>query len=135
MDRRIFLLGLALAATPLLAPGSSRASEDNKKKTGGVGYLPIQALTGATNKGGGRRGVMSVECGLDIEDPALRARAQASLPRLRAAYLSTVLAYAGGLPIGALPNTDFIARTLQNQTDQILGKPGAKLLLGSVLVN
>lgn len=133
--RRRDLIAAALALTVL--PQAARAAEDDKKKkkSGGATYIPIDTLTGATNKPGGRRGVMTVECGLDVPDNALRERADASLPRLRAAYLQTVLIYAGGLPMGSPPNADFLARTMQNQTDAVLGRPGARFLIGAILVN
>ena len=43
--------------------------------------------------------------------------------------------YAAGLASGALPNADYIAQTLQRQTDTILGRPGAKVLLGAIIAN
>ena len=49
--------------------------------------------------------------------------------------MEIIQSYARGLPAGAAPNADFLARTLQRQTDSVLGKPGAKLLLGAILVN
>ena len=79
--------------------------------------------------------VLSVECGLDIPDGALRERADLLLPRLRAAFVQVVQIYAGGLPIGAAPNPDFLARNLQRATDDVLGRPGARVLMGSVVVN
>jgi hypothetical protein len=39
------------------------------------------------------------------------------------------------VPPGAPPNPDIISAALQRATDQVLGKPGAKLLLGTVIVN
>jgi hypothetical protein len=132
MRRRDLLVGLALAAAPLAAQAEGG---DKKKKAGGITYIPIETLTGATNRPGGRRGVMTLECGLDVPDGGLRALAQSVLPRLRAAYLQTVLIYAAGLPTGAPPNADFLAVSLQRQTDQVLGRPGAKLLLGAIIVN
>jgi len=135
MDRRRFAaLTLALAsALPALAHASSDKGE--KKLSGGASYVPIQTVLGTTRRGDGRRGVLSVECGLDVPDGALRERAHASMPRLRSAYASTVQTYAAGLPSGAPPNVDFIGRTLQQQTDAILGRRGAKVLLGAVVVN
>ena len=43
---------------------------------------------------------------------ALRARAEQSAPRLRAAYLQTIQSYAAGLGPGSLPNVDYIAQAL-----------------------
>jgi len=127
------LLTATLAAMPLGGPAS--AAEEKKKKSGGPNYLPIDTLTGATNKPGGRRGVMTVDCGLDVPDAKLRERATISMPRLRAAYVQVVLIYAAGLPSGAAPNVDFIARELQRQTNLVLGRPGARVLMGAVVVN
>jgi hypothetical protein len=136
MRRRHLLAGLALTAVPLAAlPGAALAADDKKKKSGGVTYIPIETLTGATNRADGRRGVLTLECGLDIPDGGLRARAEASMPRIRAAYVQTIMIYAAGLPAGAPPNADFLAASLQRQTDQLLGRPGARLLLGAILVN
>jgi hypothetical protein len=129
--RRLLALGLAAAVLPTAA---ARAGDD-KKKTGGESYLPIDTLTAYTTKPNGRRGVMTVDCGLDIPDANLRSRAQLVLPRLRAAYVQQVQIYAGGLPGGLPPNPDFLARNLQRSTDEILGKPGARVLMGAVLVN
>lgn len=121
----LFALAVALPAT----------AADEKKKAGGETYIQINTLTGATNKGGGRRGVLTVECGLDIQDKALRERANLSLPRLRAAYVQMIQTYAAGLTPGAPPSVDFIGQALQRQTDTILGRPGAHMLMGAILVN
>ncbi|MDB5424708.1 MAG: hypothetical protein JWQ29_2124 [Phenylobacterium sp.] len=130
MRRRALLALMVLAAA---APLCARA--DEKKKAGGVTYIQINTLTGTTNKGGGRRGVLTVECGLDVPDGNLRERANLSLPRLRAAYVQAVQTYAAGLTPGSPPSVDFIGQTLQRQTDVVLGRPGARLLLGAILVN
>ena len=137
MRRRLVLaLAAVAAALPVSLPGAAQAGEGgDKRKTGGDSYIQIETLTAYTVKPGGRRGVMTVDCGIDVPDPALRARAELLLPRLRAAYVQAVQIYAGGLPTGFPPNPDFLARALQRSTDQILGKPGARLLMGAVLVN
>jgi hypothetical protein len=134
MDRRRLL---SLAALSVLIPAAAMAGEGEggKKRSGGANYLVLQTLLGTTIRPDGRRGVLSIECGLDVPDAALRTRAEQSIPRLRSAFVETVQAYARGLPTGAAPNADFLSRTLQRQTDQILGRPGARLLLGAILVN
>jgi hypothetical protein len=132
MRRRDLLILLALAAAPQAALAEA---DKKKKKTSGVSYLPMETLTGAVTRRDGRRGVLTVECGLDVPERDLRTRADGFAPRLRAAYLQTILIYAAGLPPGAPPNPDFLSRALQRETDQVLGRPGAKLLLGAILVN
>jgi hypothetical protein len=136
MRRRDLLRLLAFAAVPAaLAQAAWAAPDEKKKKSGGVSYIPIETLTGATTKPGGRRGVLTLECGLDIPNGNLRSRAELIMPRIRAAYLQTVMIYAAGLPPGSAPNADFLATSLQRETDQLLGAPGARLLLGPILVN
>lgn len=132
MDRRRFAALIALAAA---LPGIAAASGKSEKAPARSRYMQVQTLLGTTRRADGRRGSLTVECGLDIADAALRERAEQSLPRLRSAYASTVQAYAAGLPSGTAPNADFIARALQQQTDLVLGRPGARLLLGTILVN
>jgi hypothetical protein len=132
MRRRDLLALIALAAAPPLA---AHAAEEKKKKSGGPNYLQLDTLTGTTKKAGGRRGVLTVDCGLEIEDGRLRDYADKSLPRLRAAYVQVVEVYAAGLPSGSEPNADYIARELQRQTDLILKRPGARLLIGAVVAN
>jgi hypothetical protein len=128
MRRRLLLALVTLALLPAVARG------EDKKKTGGANYIQIETLTAYTVKPGGRRGVLTVDCGLDIPDAALRARANLMLPRLRAAYIQSVQIYAGGLPSGLPPNPDFLSRNLQRLTDEVLGRKGARLLMGAVLV-
>lgn len=135
MDRRLLIAALI---APLTALASTRARANGggeKKKSGGGTYLPIDTLLGTTVRANGSRGVLSVDCGLDVPDTGLRTLADQSVPRLRAAYLQIIQSYAAGLPSGALPNADYIAQALQRQTDATLGRPGAKLLLGAIIAN
>lgn len=133
MRRRDLLALIVLAYVP--AAKAAAADGNAKKKSGGEGYIPLNPITGTTNKSGGRRGVLSVDCGLEIDDPKLREYAEKSLPRLRAAYVQVMQIYAAGLPSGSEPDADFIAQALQRQTDLILKRRGAKLLIGAVVAN
>ena len=133
MRRRLLLAFAAVAALPPTVAFASGGEE--KKKAGGESFIPIQTLTAYTTRPGARRGVMTVDCGLDVPEAALRARVELVLPRIRAAFVQVVQIYAGGLPAGAPPNPDFIARNLQRSADQVLGRKGARVLLGAVVVN
>jgi hypothetical protein len=132
MNRRLMLLaGLVLAA-----PAVGRAQEKaQRKKGGGLSFIQFDTLNATVNRADGRRGVMTVETGVDVPDAGLRALAEASTPRLRAAYAEVLETYAAGLPPGAVPNADYLSREMQRQTDMVLGRPGARLLLGTILVN
>jgi hypothetical protein len=136
MQRRDLLLALA-ALAPLAAADAAWANEPpkaNVKKGGGSTFLQIQTLTATVTRAGGRREVMTVDAGLDIPDGALRERAQLSVPRLRAAYVQALSVYAAGLPSARAPDADFIAGMLQRLTDATLGRKGARLLIGAIMI-
>ncbi|MBB5745084.1 Tat pathway signal protein [Brevundimonas variabilis] len=132
MDRRA-LLALAPAAVGLLATTASASP------TGGGGasaatYVRYPTITATSARPGGRRGVMTVETGVDVPDEALRLRAEQSAPRLRAAYAVVVQRNASQLLPGVPPNVDQISRELQAATDRVLGRTGARLLLGTIMI-
>lgn len=121
MDRRA-LLGL---------PGSTASGPGEAAQ---ASYIRFPTVTSTVVRRDGRRGVMSVETGIDVADAALRTRANQSAPRLRAAYSEVVQRAAGALPPGAPPNIDRLSQQLQAATDAVLGRAGARVLLGTVMV-
>jgi hypothetical protein len=131
------LCALILAAPVAMAPLAALAAPetDEKKKGGGLSYIQFRTLTATVFRPDGRRGVLTVEAGIDVPDAGLRQRANISQPRLRAAYVQFLETYAGGLPPGSPPDADYIARALQTQTNQVLRQPGARLLIGTILIN
>ena len=125
---------LVLAAALALAfGGTAQAKEAAKQST--ATYASFDALTATIWRTDGRRGVLTVQGGVDVPDPALRARASASAPLLRDAYISALNVYAQSLVPGSPPDVDQIALRLQRATDTVLRRPGARVLLGTVLVN
>ena len=130
MDRR-----LALAAVLSLVPAVASAAGGEKKKGGGVTFVQVKAVSATIIRRDGSRGVITVECGVDIPNEALRERANNLHPRLRDAYAGLLQAYAGGLPKAGLPNADYLASEMQKATDRVLGKAGGKFLIGTILVN
>jgi hypothetical protein len=138
MNRRLIVASLLLFAPSLaLAPGLGRAQEKEAqhKKGGGASFIELDPLSATILRPDGRRGVMTVDVGIDVPDPALHARAAQSTPLLIAAYSEVVRGYAAGLPPMGAPNADYLSLRLQRATDMTLGRPGARLLLGNVLVN
>ncbi len=129
MDRRA-LLGLAAVAlsTPAKASspsGGGAASADS--------YFRLPIVTASLIYANGRRGVLSIETGLDVPDAALRTRAQQSQPRLRAAFNTAAQRFANGLRPGMAPNVDQLAGELQAAVNATLGRQGARVLLGTVM--
>jgi hypothetical protein len=126
---------LAFALPLLLAASVALAAPAEKKKGGGESFIQLPTLTATILRDDGRRGVLTVDIGLDIADGGLRQRATQSIPLLIDAYTRQMLIYAPSIPPGAPPNPDVISAELQRATDQTLGRPGAKLLLGTILEN
>jgi hypothetical protein len=120
MDRRA-LLGLKTASSN--GGGGGQAS-----------YTRLPTITANVRRPDGRLGIMTIETGVDVPDAALRARAQQSLPRLQAAYTATARTEAAILLPGAPPNIDRLVAQLQAATDRTLGRAGARLLIGTVMV-
>ena len=98
-------------------------------------YVEVRPLSATMIRTNGRRGVLTVELGLDVPDPALNLRASQSVPILRDAWARVIQAYALGLSPGSTPSADYLSLTLQRETDRVLKRKGAKVLLGAVLVN
>jgi hypothetical protein len=123
---------IAFVLPLLLVSSVAFAAPADKKKGGGEAFIQLPTLTATIFREDGRRGVLTVDICLDI---ALRQRANQSIPLLIDAYTRLMLIYAPGLAPGAPPNPDVISAQLQRATDQTLGRPGAKLLLGTILEN
>ncbi len=130
--RRRLILTAALAAA---LPGMALAAVDEKKKGGGPTYIQLNTMTATVLRESGRRGVLTLETGLDIPDEKLRAKVNLVAPRLRAAFVQTLQIYAAGLSPSAAPNADFLAVELQREADQVLGQKGCRVLLGTMLMN
>jgi flagellar basal body-associated protein FliL len=123
MDRRA-VLGLKTAP---LKTGADTAPAQ-------VSYLRLPTITANVMRSGGRRGVMTVETGIDTPDAALRARVARSAPRLRAAYAAVVQQSASALLPGAPPDVERLVAQLQAATNTVMGRAGARLLIGTVMV-
>ena len=127
---------LAILPAMFLAPALARAAEkEEKKKGGGLTFIQVQTMTANYRRRSGAMGVLTVETGVDIPDDGLHKLAMLSLPRLRSAYASCLGTYAAQIGGGLTPNADYMAVQMQRITDQTLGKPGAKFLLGTILMN
>jgi hypothetical protein len=137
MHRRLFLIAVVSAGLPpaFAAPSARAEEEGGRKKGGGETYIQIRTLTANTTRADGRRGVFTAEAGVDVPDPGLHARALSLMPALRDAYASSVMVFAGALRPGQVPDLDLLEARLQADTNRILGRPGARLLLGTCLVN
>ena len=92
MERRA-LLGLAVVATAA-ASTSARASSGGAAASADT-YIRLPVVTASILQANGRRGVLTIETGVDVPDAALRTRARARrVParRPRAAHARRALA-------------------------------------------
>jgi hypothetical protein len=128
MRRRVFLSALAVL------PFAGAAQAGDKKKPGGAGYLSLSTLTAMILRPTGQRGVLTVEMGIDTPDPALLPRVMELLPRLRDAYTATMQVFGANLHPGTAPDLDQLEAMLQADTDRVVGRRGARILLGTALV-
>ena len=97
-------------------------------------YVQIQTLTATIIRSDGRRGVMTVEMGVDAPEASLATRTHQSIPRIRAACNIVVQRTGNALLPNAVPDIDRLGRELQAAVDQTLGRAGGKVLLGTVMV-
>ena len=125
--RRALLAGAVAAAGS--ATGAAAAAE---KKEGRDTYLRLPTLTAPLLRPGGA-GVMTAEAGVDAPDPAVRARVELVQPRLLDAYRSVLAAFAASLAPGAPPDLETLVARLQAATDRVVGRPGARFLIGTVM--
>lgn len=132
MKRRdLFTLSLALVAIPAVAMASEPSGGGGDQPS----YTGMATLTATLIRSNGRRGVLSVEAGIDVPNEELRARAIQAVPRLRAAYAEILRNFGAALRPAEVPDADRLARELQSVTDETLGRSGARVLLGTVLTS
>ena len=137
MDRRA-LLGLAALTVTAASTAAAPAIAGGGAGGGGGGstssFIRFPIVTATILRSNGQRGVLTVETGVDVPDAGLRARAEQSAPRLRAAYNPVVQQIASVMLPGAPPDVERLVTRLQAVTDSTLGRSGAHLLIGTVMV-
>ena len=142
MTRLFALLALtgALLSAPALAGAPAPAPEPESRGGRAIthvdSYVALEPILAAVQADMRLRGVIHIEFGLDVPDARLRREVEAAMPYLRNAYNSTIAVYTGvHYRFGEVPDADTIARLLQQATDEKLGREGAQVLLGMVMVN
>lgn len=138
MHRRTLLTAcLATLTCALVSPLPAAAGGHGapKKKGGGEGFTQFPMLTVFTAGSGHRHGTLSIDMGLYCTDPKMVERIKLYMPRLKDAYIARLQGYAGNLTSNSLADADYLSTQLQAATNQVLGVQGAKVLIGSVLLN
>ena len=135
MRRALLIPALSLLAAASLVATPAFAGHGKEEKKAPETYFALQPLTATTIRRDGRRGVMTLEIGVEALDPKLMERAQQSEPRLRAAFAQALMTYTAGMPRGAPPDLNYLGSQMQDAADKVLGRKGSKVLLGSAMVN
>lgn len=138
-DRRFLIaatIGAGLGAAPARAqPSQSQQAPDRQQRlTSAESYLPLPTLTAGVINRTGTQGTLVVDMGVDVQDPALRARAQRSRPRLQDALRTALSSYANTYyRDNTAPDPVRITQVLQAAIDRTLGAPGARVLLANII--
>ena len=127
-------LSLLVAVLSVAMPQGTAVASPKASSTPAGGHLAMPLATGTVIRSNGRRAIMSVESTLTFEDGALLERAKLSQPRLNAAFNEAVRTEASRMLPDTVPDTTSLTRTLQRAADQVLGRQGAKVMLGTVMV-
>lgn len=144
-----FLVAAALAVpAPAVAAEGAAASEksgekgkkDDKKAaahkiTQSESYLGMDPFYTSILEGNRPLGLLMVGIGLDIPDKELRDRVERDMPQLRDGYVRSLMAFtATNVRSWRQPDVAAIADRLQDVTDRILNKKGARVLLAQVAI-
>lgn len=130
----------ATGGAPALAAGGGhdepqKAAPGKRKPTDADSYVGVDALAVSILVNGRPRGLLLVELCLDVPDAELRASAEAQIPRLMDAYNGALGRYgATTAHPNRAPDAGGVAALLQAETDRVLGKAGAQVLLANLMV-
>ncbi|HUO98988.1 MAG TPA: hypothetical protein VMU01_09980 [Rhizomicrobium sp.] len=134
------LLMLALGAPALAADAASDAKPEARKPpvhkiTQSVSYVMIDPIYTTIMDSDRPVGLLMVGIGLDIPNSELRDNAVTNMPALRDGYVRALMAFtATSVRYWRQPDVAEIADRLQQVTDRMLRRPGAKLLLAQVAI-
>jgi flagellar basal body-associated protein FliL len=105
------------------------------KTTQSESYIGIEPLYASILDGTRPRGLLLVEIGLDVPDLSLRERVNQALPTLRDAYVRSLLTYAAtSVRPWRQPSVEDIANRMQNITNHVIGREGAKVLMAQTAI-
>lgn len=132
-----FALLCGIAAPAMAAPPPAQSDDSRHRNlTSSDSYMPLPPLTATVQAQRRARGLLQIEAGLEVEDAELRRRIDRLMPRLRNAYVSALTMYTGMYyQYGDVPDADRIAAMLQEATDMTLGREGAEVLLGMIIIH
>jgi flagellar basal body-associated protein FliL len=134
-----------LAVFVALSVSTGMASASEAKPKGGAPKRPptslkswvmVDPFTISVIQDGDVRGTFIVNFGMDVPDNDLREKAEEMMPRLRDAWLRSLSLYAAtALRPKRQADVAELSARIQQTADEVLGKPGAKVLMAQAMVN
>ncbi|HEX2592912.1 MAG TPA: hypothetical protein VHL34_15540 [Rhizomicrobium sp.] len=129
---------LLVAALGVCVSTSARAEEKEMAKhktTQSESWVAFEPMYSTIIDANRPCGMLLVEIGLDIPDPALREDAARAAPILRDYYVRSLTSFtASTVRPWRQPDVSVIAARLQRVTDRALKQTGARVLLGQVAI-
>ena len=128
-------LGTSAAASSGEHP-KPKGSPPKRPPTSLKSWVMVDPFTISVIQNGSVRGTFTVNFGMDVPDNGLRERAETLMPRLRDAWVQSLNLYAS-TSLGPKRQADVaeLAARIQKTADDVLGKPGAKVLMAQALVD
>ncbi len=137
--RSLWFGAFAALAGPAAASGGGGAPEQapatrQERLTSAPTYLPLPTFSAGVLQRYSTAGLLVVDMGLDVPDPALLRRARLNEPRLRDAMRTALATYATTYYRDrTAPEPGQITRLMQQAADRVLGAPGARVLLANII--
>jgi len=135
---------LALFVALSLSSGTAVGSDHAKPKgaapkrppTSLRSWVMVDPFTISVIQDGDVRGTFTVNFGMDVPDGDLREKAETLMPRLRDAWLRSLNLYAAtALRPRRQADVAELSARIQQTADEVLGKPGAKVLMAQAVVS
>src|SRR5262245_10103658 len=135
---------LAMFVALSLSTGVAVGSEPAKPKGGAPkrpptslkSWVMVDPFTISVIQDGDVRGKLTVNFGMDVPDNELRDKAEVLMPRLRDAWLRSLNLYAAtALRPHRQADVGELSARIQQTADEVLGKPGAKVLMAQAVVD
>jgi len=131
---------IALSLSTTVAAGGENAkpkgAPPKRPPTSLKSWVMVDPFTISVIQDGDVRGTFTVNFGMDVPDNTLREKAELLMPRLRDAWLRSLNLYAAtALRPRRQADVDELAARIQRTADDVLGKPGAKVLMAQAVVS
>jgi flagellar basal body-associated protein FliL len=131
---------IALSLSTTVATGAEQAKPKSappkRPPTSLKSWVMVDPFTISVIQDGDLRGTFTVNFGMDVPDSTLREKAELLMPRLRDAWLRSLNLYAAtALRPRRQADVGELAARIQQTADDVLGKPGAKVLMAQAVVN